>query len=165
MVNLYERSVASDGRREAKRAVEQYLQLPSRLGDEREREDAWRKLAELRRETGNFVGEVNALIEMSRLPSCPIGDITNTARRFLNSLSKERGVWSGSDKLALIEELADHMERRRAELYPNDFGRLAWLYLNRGDTDKAVSATRQGLRKDPDNEYLRHLAENKLYIW
>ncbi len=164
MVSLYERPSTTDRPGRAKRAVEQYLQLPTRPGDEREREDAWRKLAELRQESGDFVGEVNALIEMSRLPNCPIEDLTYTTRRFLNSLSKERDAWSRSEKLALIEELSERMEERRAELYPNDFGRLAWLYLNKGDVDKAVRATRQGLRKDPDNEYLRNLAEKKLYI-
>jgi hypothetical protein len=165
MVALYQRSSANGSPTSAKRAVEQYLQLPARPGEEREREEAWRTLAELRRETGHFVGEVNALIEMSRLPDCPIEDITYTARRFLNSLAKERDAWSRSEKLSIIEELADLMESRRAELYPNDFGRLAWLYLNKGDTDKAECATRQGLRKDPNNEYLRNLAEKKLNIW
>jgi tetratricopeptide (TPR) repeat protein len=165
MVALYERSSANGGPANAKRTVEQYLQLPARRGDEREREEAWRKLAELRRQTGDFVGEVNALIEMSRLPNCPIEDITYTARRFLNSLNKERDVWSRSEKLALIEELAERMESRRAELYPNDFGRLAWLYLNKGDTDKAERATRQGLRRDENNKYLRDLAEKRLNIW
>lgn len=165
MVSLYERSSTDGSPAKAKRAVEKYLQLPARPGEEREREEAWRKLAELRRETGNFVGEVNALIEMSRLPNCPIEDITYTARRFLNSLYKERDAWSRNEKLAIIEELADRMESRRAELYPNDFGRLAWLYLNKGDTDKAECATRQGLRKDQNNEYLRNLAEKKLNIW
>lgn len=163
MVTLHERS--SDGSSaKAKRTVEQYLQLPARHGDEREREDAWRKLAQLRRETGDFVGEVNALFQMSRLPNCPIEDITYTVRRFLNSLNRERDAWSRSAKLEIIEELADRMENRRAELYPNDFGRLAWLYLNKGDRDKAERATRQGLRKDQNNEYLRDLAE-KLNIW
>ena len=164
MVSLYERSSANGGPGRVKRAVEQYLKLPARPGEEREREEAWRKLAELRRETGDFVGEVNALIEMSRLPSCPIEDLTYTVRRFLNSLNRERDVWSRSQKLALIEELADRMESRRAELYPNDFGRLAWLYLNKGDSDKATRATRQGLRKDPNNAYLCDLAD-KLNIW
>ena len=165
MVSLYEGSSANGGSAKAKRTVEQYLQLPTMPGDEREREAAWRKLAELRRETGDFVGEVNALIEMSRLPDCPIEDITHTARRFLNSLNKERDAWSRTEKLALIEELADRIENRRAQLYPNDFGLLAWLYLNKGDTDKAVRATKQGLRKDQNNEYLRNLADKKLNIW
>lgn len=165
MVALYERSSANGGPVKAKRTVEQYLQLPASQGDEREREEAWRKLAELRRQTGDFVGEVNALIEMSRLPSCPIEDIAYTVRRFLNSLAKERDAWSRSEKLALIEELTERMEGRRAELYPNDFGRLAWLYLNKGDIDNAERATRQGLRKDENNKYLRELAEKKLNIW
>jgi hypothetical protein len=141
-VALYERSSTNEGISKAKRTVEQYLQLPAQQGDEREREAAWRKLAALRRETGDFVGEVNALIEMSRLPNCPIEDTTYTVRRFLNSLNKERDAWSQSEKLALIEELADRMESRHAELYPNDFGQLAWLYLNKGDTNKAERPTR-----------------------
>lgn len=164
MVALYERS-SDDSSAKAKRTVEQYLQLPIRLGDEREREDAWRKLAELRRETGDFVGEVNALIQMSRLPNCPIEDITYTVRRFLNSLNRERDVWSRSEKLETIEELAHRVEDRHAELYPNDFGLLTWLYLNKGDRAKAERATRQGLRKDRNNAHLRDLAEKKLNIW
>jgi hypothetical protein len=56
------------------------------------------------------------------------------------------------------------MEGRRAELYPNDFGCMARLYLNKGDTDKAERATRQGLCRDENNKYLRDLAEKRLNI-
>jgi tetratricopeptide (TPR) repeat protein len=162
MVSLYERSSSEGSLAKAQRTVEQYLQFPARPGDEREREEAWRKLAELRRETGDFVGEVNALIQMSRIPNCPIEDITYTVRRFLNSAKKEYDAWSRSAKLETSEELAERMESRHAELYPNDFGRLAWLHRNQGNIDKAERATRQGLRKDPSNEYLRNLADNVL---
>lgn len=102
---------------------------------------------------------------MSRLPNCPIEDITYTVRRFLNSLNRERDVWSRSEKLETIEELAHRVEDRHAELYPNDFGLLTWLYLNKGDRAKAERATRQGLRKDRNNAHLRDLAEKKLNIW
>lgn len=39
-----------------------------------------------RREIRDFVGGVNALIQMSRLPDCPIEDISYTVRRSLNAV-------------------------------------------------------------------------------
>lgn len=128
-----------------------------------ERMEAWMKLAELRRCTGDYKDEVNALREMCRVPECPIEDISYSARRVLALLSQKSEtstsyLWSTEDKLLLYGELADLMEQRVAELYPNDFGYLAWLRRNRGEMKKAQEFTKQGLRRDPDNEHLNNLA-------
>lgn len=161
MVALYERSSAADSLSKAKQAVVQYLQLPDRPEDEQERMEAWKKLAELRRRTGDYKDEVNALREMCRVPECPIEDISYSARRvlaLLNQKSETSYLWSFEDKLLLYGELADLMEQRIAELYPNDFGYLAWLRRNRGEMKKAQEFTKQGLRRDRDNEHLNNLA-------
>ena len=160
MVSLYERPpTADDSLDKAKRAVEQYLQLPGRLGDDQERMDAWRKLAELRGRTSDLKGEVDALLEMCRSPRCPIEDVSHSARRVLALFrqDQEAKVWTREEKRILQGELADQMERRTAELYPNDFGYLAWLRFNRGEREKAERFTRQGLHRDPHNEHLKKL--------
>lgn len=166
MVALYERSSDADSLSKAKQAVVQYLQLPPRSGDEQERIDAWRKLAELRGRTGDFVAEVDALLEMCRLPGCPIEDVSYSARRVLALLSQKAetsSLWSREDKRLVYGELADQLERRTAELYPNDFGYLGWMRFNRGEREKAEKFTKQGLRRYPDNDHLNNLAR-KLFV-
>lgn len=159
MVSLYERH-PDDSLGKAKRAVEQYLQLPARPGDEQERMGAWRKLAELRERTGDLTGEVDALVGMCRLPGCPIEDVSYSARRILALFrqDQEARVWTREDKRLVYGEVADQMEGRTPELYPNDFGYLAWLRFNRGEREKAERFTKQGLRRDQDNEHLNRLA-------
>lgn len=123
--------------------------------------DAWWKLAELRGRTGDFVAEVDALLELCRLPSCPIEHVSYSARRvlaLLNQKAETSFLWSREDKRLVYGELADQMEERIAELYPNDFGYLAWMRRNRGEIEKAQKFTRQGLRRDPDNDHLNNLA-------
>lgn len=163
MVSLYERSSADDSLVKAKRIVEQYLQLPDRLDDEQERRDAWRKLADLRERTGDITGEIHALLEMCRLSGCPIEDVSYSARRVLALLRQESETWNRDEKRRVAGELADQMEKRTAEFYPNDFGYLAWLCLNRNEEERAQRFTKQGLRKDPENEHLNKLA-SRLFV-
>jgi tetratricopeptide (TPR) repeat protein len=166
MVFLYERSSTDDNLDKAKRAVEHYLQLPRQAEDEQGRMEAWKKLAELRRRTADFTGEVDALLGMCRLPGCPIEDISYSARRVLALLSQKAetySLWSNEERRLLYGELADQMERRIRELYPNDFGYLGWLRFNRGEREKAEKFTKQGLSRNPDNEHLNNLAK-KLFI-
>jgi tetratricopeptide (TPR) repeat protein len=164
MVSFYQRSPGADSLEKAKRSVEQYLYLSAQSGDDDERREAWKKLAELRKESGEYIDEVQALTEMTRLPGCPIEDVSYTARKLLNSLKMERDAWGRDEKLLLLGELADRMESRIAELYPNDFGYLAWLRWNRGERELAEKLTRQGLRRDPHNKYLSDLAA-RLGVW
>lgn len=162
MVSLYERSPdADDSLEKAKRTVEQYLQLPGRVGDEQERSDAWRKLSELRGRTADATGEVDALLEMCHWSECPIEDVSHSARRVLALFrqDQEAMIWTREEKRLLQGELADQMERRTAELYPNDFGYLAWLRFNRGEREKAEKFTKQGLHRDPENEHLKRFAK------
>lgn len=162
MVSLYERSPdVDDSLDKAKRAVEQYLQLPSQLGNEQERMDAWRKLAELRGRTGDLTGEVDALLEMCRSRECPIEDVSHSARSVLALFrqDQEAKIWTREEKRLLQGELADQMEGRTAELYPKDFGYLAWLRFNRGEREKAEKFTKQGLHLHPDNEHLKKFAK------
>lgn len=164
MVAFYQRSPVGDSLEKAKRSVEQFLSLSPQSGDDDERREAWKKLAELRKESGEFIDEVQALVEMSRITGCPIEDVSYAARKLLNSLKMERAAWGRDEKLLLLGEIADRMENRIAELYPNDFGYLAWLRWNRGEREKAEKFTRQGLRRDPHNEYLSGLAA-RLGVW
>ena len=72
---------------------------------------------------------------------------------------QEAKIWTREEKRLLQGELADQMERRTAELYPNDFGYLAWLRFNRGEREKAEKFTKQGLHRDPTNEHLTRFAK------
>ena len=62
-------------------------------------------------------------------------DVSYAARKLLNSLHLERVAWGRDEKL-LLGQLANLIESRIAELYPNYFGYLAWLRWNRGERVK-----------------------------
>jgi hypothetical protein len=164
MVSLYQSSSEPNKLEKAKRAIEKYLQLSARTGDHEGRREAWKTLATLRKETDDYIGEVRALLEASRLPDCPIEDVSYAARKLLYSLKTERATWDKDERLLAIEEVASRMETRLPELYPNDFGRLAWLFLSKNDRDSAVKFTRQGLYRDRHNDYLGDLAA-RLGVW
>ncbi len=147
-----------DSLEKAKYSVEQYLQLPRLSTDDNDRREAWRKLAALRRETGDLSGEIHALLEMCPLPRCPIESVSYTAGRALTVLSEQGQAWDKDEKQIVVGQLAEEMENRVAEMNSNDFGRLAWLHLHRNDEERARHFTKLGLRRDPDHRHLSKLA-------
>ena len=51
------------------------------------------------------------------------------------------------------------MERRLGELTATDCSRLAWLYLNVGNDDRARDIVRLGVDREPSNDFCRNLVE------
>jgi tetratricopeptide (TPR) repeat protein len=148
-----------DASERAKRYVQRFLES-ARV---EEKGEAWLRLADLCRATGDTVGEIHALTEAALLPTAGASDVSNLANRINNrvrSLKERQGeqAWSLEVK-TLIERVAQAMERRSAELSATDYSRLAWLYLNIGREDRAALLVQRGLALDPHNEHLCRLAD------
>lgn len=120
---------------------------------------SWRRLADLCRQTGDFVGEVHALVEASQLPGLPAHELSSAANRINSLLVEHRGVLDSEEKRILIRRIADALEARANEADASACSRLAWLYLHLSDDHRAAVHTKRGLRMDGNNEHCLRLAD------
>jgi hypothetical protein len=148
---------------ESKKKAKEYLRRYLERAEESEKATALLKLAEICHSTEDAVGEVHALSEIALLPTTNPEEYGMIANRINNRIRDLKGrrveeAWSEEVRL-LIEKVARIMERRLKDLSADDCSRLAWLYLNIRNEDKARDVTREGIKKDPNNEHCLKLAE------
>jgi hypothetical protein len=67
----------------------------------------------------------------------------------------------GDEKRAMIDRVAGLMQLRISEANATDYSRLAWLYVNIGQLNKARQLAAKGLEFDPTNSYCLRLMELK----
>ena len=141
----------------AKQYVVRYLEsasTPDRL-------EAWRKLANLCRSSQDPVGEIHALSEAALLGASDheeLGRFVNSLNsriRDLKSYSTEND-WFGRVR-GLLEQVIQKMERHLGELSPTNCSRLAWLYLNVGNFERALDVAKLGVEREPTNEHCKNL--------
>ena len=144
----------------AKGALRRYLEIP---GDPAMVGEAWEKLASLCRQTGDYYGEVHALVAMSELPEVAYSEISNAANRLNALLARRDLVLDSDEKKILARRFLEIMERRIKEADATDLSRLARLSRHLQDDAKAQQFIRQGLEVDPANEYIRRLTTDIAY--
>jgi hypothetical protein len=128
--------------------------------NEEELRDAWNRLADICQGTGDYSGEVQARVELSKLPNTPYADISISANR-LNSLfhqTRER-ILDSSEKQIVVRSLVTAMESRIKEANANDLSRLAWLCMHLNDNIRAKKYAEMGLSRQADNEYCKSLLQ------
>lgn len=140
-----------------------YIRRFLERADLSDREESWLWLADLCHQSDDAVGEIHALGEVALLPGTTVETIGIVANRMNNRLRelKERGVEeSWSDEVRqLIERVAKEMEKHLNGLDATDCSRLAWLYLNIGNEDRARDIARTGVEKEPRNEHCQRLVD------
>lgn len=120
--------------------------------------NSWRHIAELSRQNGDPAAELNAWTQIMGIREATLRDVSDAANA-LNSLHFNYRHQLDSELLALsceraIAALAPYVEN---DASATDLSRLAWLYLNSGQAEKAKSVTLLGLRMDPLNAHLMNL--------
>jgi hypothetical protein len=158
LVSLHEESDEYRGREKAKEAVKQYLLSTI---DEDEMRWAWNKLADICQKTGDYAGEIHALVELCQLPDVPLDTLNYSAGRLISVLHDQPEMWSEEEQQIIIRQLIEVMEDYTVKLRAKDLGRLAWLCLNLvpKDRDRAKRYTQLGLSRDPNDYHCRRLAE------
>ncbi len=149
---------SADATEEAKRYLSNFLEVaapPDKLY-------AWLRLAELCESNEDWFGAVHALTEAMLLSTSDVDDISRYANRLNTLLRVLKGrniemAWSGGLS-ELIQRAIQAMERRLSVMSATDCSRLAWLYLNIGNTSRALDVANIGLRRDHINEYCLNLA-------
>lgn len=149
---IYERSKLVDGLDRAKDALRRYLESAPK----EDQRFAWERLADLSGRTDDWTGELHARVAMCELPNTPFETISDTANR-LNGLYATHQFLDTEERLVLIGRLAHLMDGRLNEANATDHSRLAWLYLQLHDKDRALQLTETGLALDKSNEYCQKL--------
>ena len=125
--------------------------------------EVWLKLAELHEAREEWISAMNALSEAALSSMTTKEDVSRYANRLNNLLRDLRrrnvdAAWSGAIT-ELIQKVIDAMERRLGTLDATGCSRLAWLYLNNGNPNRAYEIARIGLGRDETNEHCRNLME------
>ena len=127
--------------------------------------DGWLQLADLCAANDDVLGEVHALCEAALLPTTDAEDVGRFANRLNQRLydfkvqSLDR-AWSG-DVRELLSRVIDKMEKGIGVLSATNCSRLAWLYLNVGNSERALHVARIGAKLEPENEHCRKLVRNR----
>ena len=142
---------------QAKKYVRNYLEsapIPYR-------QSAWLKLANLCQLSQDPVGEVHALSEAALLPTSDLDNLGSFANRLNNRIRDLKGrsiadAWSGEIR-ELLERVIGAMETRLRDLSATNCSRLAWLYLNVGNPERALDVAKLGVEQEPENEHCQNL--------
>ena len=121
--------------------------------------NAWMKLSQHYRDTGNHSGELSAVIQIAQLPNLDYKSISDSVNRF-NFLVKQPDIaFDEGEKIETVSLLIDIMAGRDEEADADDCSRLAWLYLQLNQVEEAEAATRRGLGLDPRNYHCLNILE------
>ncbi len=157
IAELWVESGQGRGNANARAAIFRYLEAGvSAAGEQRV---AWQRLAELARLERDWLGFVNATVHIAELPDADLVEISGAVNTF-NSVNRE--LESDPDqRRAFARRLVAIMEPKIGEGDATDCSRLAWLFMQLGDRNRAWEVVQCGLKLDSENEYCRRL-ENRL---
>ena len=149
----------AEAKEQAKTYVRNFL-MEAGVAD---RYGAWMRLAKLCRVSMDPRGEIHAICEAALLPTVKQRDLGELANHLNNRIRdlKTHGVddaWSPEVRELLVR-VAGVMERRLRELSGSECSRLAWLYLNVGNWERALDVARVGIEAEPDNVHCQRLIE------
>lgn len=120
----------------------------------------WEKLAGICRLTKDHVGELQALGEAAQVATIEewkLGQIGNRMNHRIDQLRRDSVDMQSLEVRRTVEGVIRVMERRLQELSATNCSRLAWLYLNVGNEDRARDVACLGIDRDSENEHCLRL--------
>ena len=143
----------------AKGYLRRYLEMTSAPNKQK----TWLKLAALCRASQDATEEIHALCEAALLSSSNAVELGHHANRLNNRIRELKSednqeAWS-HEVHDLLHKVIAAMERQLSKLTATDCSRLAWLYLNVKNDDRARDLARLGVDRDPSNEFCQNLVE------
>lgn len=160
--DLYRREGPTQDYVRAKDALRRYLEknAPNRTL----LASAWKRLAELCKETDDAVGEMHALVSLCEAPGATLSLVSEIARALHRRFSGE-DVRPGlkeldpAEKARMFNRVGAVLEANLDGLSATDCSRLALLYVHSAAFKKALEIAERGLKLRPDNaECLRLVA-------
>ena len=152
-----------DESKESMEKAKQYVRSFLGAADVSEHYAAWMKLAYLCQETDDARGEVHALCEAALVQSWDRDALSNIANRLNKRIRVMRDrqlddAWSVEVR-DLIQPVITEMENQIKAFSATECSRLAWLYLNVGNPNRALDVAKIGLEKEPTNQFCDGLVE------
>lgn len=142
----------------AKSALRRYLEsdLPEAAAYK-----AWRALARLAWQTNDHDTEFAAWLRIVEFPELTLIDASIGANSMNRLLQGTQVVADPEVKRTAAQKVAHAMEDLLTTSTPtaDDYSRLAWLFLYRGEPDKARKYVDAGLAIEPDNTYCLNLKD------
>ena len=144
----------------AKEDVRKFLEATSGS----ERLEAWLMLANICQLTGDAIGEVHAISEAAMLSTDDeerLGRLASRLNFRIRDLRREGVADARAMEVGgLLEKVIQEMESRLQVLSATNCSRLAWLYLNVGNSERARDVARVGIDREPGNEHCAKLMMN-----
>lgn len=113
----------------------------------------WLKLADICKLTKDWEGESHALSEVALVPNVDYNTISECANRINNYFFYHPEAKQEETKKVLLLQMIEVMTKRITEANATDYSRLAWLYLNNGNQERAKEYAEHGLSLDSDNSH------------
>jgi hypothetical protein len=114
----------------------------------------WNKLSQLYALSGDWNGQVHALIEVCELPITSLETVVACVTKILKILQSHK-LTSEAEMEILIKKLIfifkSKLELASTEAKGSDYSALAWLYLHLNNKKDAKDAILKGLHADPNN--------------
>lgn len=152
-----------DGLEGATELSKEYLRRYIEVAPANERRDVWEKLADRCRGSNDELGEIHAICEAAISAGSDVdrlGEYGNRLNNRIRGMKEQRSDLAWSDEIVgLLSRVVEEFERRLGALEATNCSRLAWLYLNVGNTDRARDVASIGLRREPHNEYCQRLVQ------
>ena len=126
-----------------------------------DKQDAWLKLANLCAASQDIRGEVHAISEAAILATSSLSDLSGMGNRLNNRIRTLRSqniddAWS-AEVAEHIARVTGEMERHLGNMEATECSRLAWLYLNVGNRERAREIANIGLSREPTNAHCANL--------
>jgi hypothetical protein len=115
----------------------------------------WGRRAGHARDTGDWIGVVEASIRLAELPSSRFAELSEAANLF-NQYSRDWAIGQ-DDRHRMALKISRLMEPRVQEGDATDCSRLAWILMYMGEDNRARTMVNLGLQKSPDNEHCLRL--------
>ena len=146
---------------DSKERAKHYMRNFLKNAEISERHQVWLDLADICHETDDITGEIHALCEAAFLPISSVEDIGKYANRINKHIRElkdrnEGNIRSGAIQ-ELIEKFIQKMESHLDKLSATNCSRLAWLYRNVGNAERAQDVAMIGIQRDPANEYCKRI--------
>ncbi|MDF1814047.1 MAG: NB-ARC domain-containing protein [Verrucomicrobiales bacterium] len=149
-------SRTQDGYEKAKIELKRFLENSNTVD---ETSEAWQLLGHACYQTNDDLGEVHAFVERSQIGMVSYYDLSNTANRLNLFIRQNPTNLEEDEKREMAAKIANVMKDRKSEASGNDFSRMAWLEIHRGQETAARELVSEGLRLDPNNYHLGKLSQ------
>jgi hypothetical protein len=137
-------------------AVKKYIEVTE---EESGLRVAWDRLERLCQKAQDWSGEIQAVVEKCKLPDTSFEAISGAALKINKSLKEHFSAIEIDEKAIIVDDMIMLIESRIDEAEANDLSRLAWLYLNRKNSKKALDYAIAGLATEPENPHCRGIFE------